>query len=340
MERVELTQEQHLYLQFILDTFRAESRWPTHRQLDLFFYQADPDMDIEEIWKSLPSGLTSYLDINLLDNPASLTLEGICALEPDAPECALFLQILNFCVKTYAPSENDTVRSEDVLQSHSQWSEIELKKMGWLLYGEGSLWQSFGGPHPQSGSWTCTLKRKIRRFHDITTIDEYWKARNSLRPQSPALPPPGTAPIHSDTLPGSTSLSGGDISTESSILLQQVTIHPDIRVKCWSLYLQGDYDNAVFNATKAIEVAVRRKAKQPDDAVGADLIVRAFKPDKPILTYSGVKAEQEGMMALLRGIIQVYKNPHSHRHVEIQNASECLGILLMCSNLLFTIDSL
>jgi len=31
MEPVELTQEQHLYLQFILDNFRAESRWPTHR---------------------------------------------------------------------------------------------------------------------------------------------------------------------------------------------------------------------------------------------------------------------------------------------------------------------
>ena len=228
MERVELTQAQHLYLQFILDSFRADSRWPTHRQLDLFFYQADPDMDIEEIWKSLPSGLTSYLDINFLDNLASLTLEGIYALEPDAPEFDLFLQILSLCVETYSPSENDTVRSEDILQSHSQWGEAELKKMGWLLFGEGNLWQSFGGPDPQSGSWTCTLKRKVRRFHDITTMDEYWKERNSLHPQSSALPPPSNVPISSDTLHSSTSLSGIDISTESSILPQQVTIHPDI----------------------------------------------------------------------------------------------------------------
>ncbi len=77
MEPVELTQEQHLSLQFILDNFRAESRWPTHRQVDQFFYQADPDVDSEEIWKSLPPGLTSYLDINLLDKRPILYLKAI-----------------------------------------------------------------------------------------------------------------------------------------------------------------------------------------------------------------------------------------------------------------------
>jgi uncharacterized protein (TIGR02391 family) len=340
MEPVELTQEQHLYLQFILDNFRAESRWPTHRQVDRFFYQTDPDMDIEEIWKSLPSGLTSYLDINLLDNLASLTLEGIYALEPDALEFALFLWVLDLCVKTYSASEGDTVRSEDILRSYPQWSEAEVKKMGWLLYGEGNLWQSFSGPHPQSGGWTCTLQRKIRRFHDITTMDAYWKKRESLRPQPLTSPPPSNVPLSGDTLPDSPLISGVDISTESSVSLQQVTIHPDIYMKCWSLYTQGNYDNAILAATRAVEVAVRRRARLLDDLVGVNLITQAFKPDNPILVYSDLRAEQEGMMALLRGVILVYKNPQSHRHVEVQNKSECLAILLMCSNLLYTIDAL
>jgi uncharacterized protein (TIGR02391 family) len=340
MEPVELTQEQHLYLQFILDNFRADSRWPTHRQVDRFFYQADPDADIEEIWKSLPSGLTSYLDINLLDNLASLTLEGIYALESDAPEFALFLWVLDLCGKTYSVSEGDTVRSEDILRSHPQWSEAEVKKMGWLLLGEGNLWQSFGGPHPQSGSWTCTLQRKIRRFHDITTMDAYWKKRESLRLQPLASPPPGNVPISGDTLPDPSPISGVDTSTESSVLLQQMTIHPDIYMKCWSLYTQGNYDNAILAATRAVEVAVRRRARLPDDLVGVNLITQAFKPDNPMLVYSDLRAEQEGMMALLRGMILVYKNPQSHRHVEVQNKSECLAILLMCSNLLYVIDAL
>ena len=45
-------------------------------------------------------------------------------------------------------------------------------------------------------------------------------------------------------------------------------------------------------------------------------------------------------MSLLRGIIQVYKNPQSHRHVGVQNKSECLGMMLICSNLLNIIDAL
>ena len=105
-EQVDLTQEQRLYLQFILDTFRAESQWPTHDRLDQFLYQTDPDMDIEDI------------------------------------------------------------RSDDILGSHPDWDVADVQKMGWLLLGEGHLWQSFSGPGSPSG-WTCTLKRQIRRFSDV-----------------------------------------------------------------------------------------------------------------------------------------------------------------------------
>ncbi len=45
------------------------------------------------------------------------------------------------------------------------------------------------------------------------------------------------------------------------------------------------------------------------------------------------------MMSLLRGMIQVFKNPHSHRFVGVQNKTECLSVLLMCSNLLYVIDN-
>ncbi len=54
---------------------------------------------------------------------------------------------------------------------------------------------------------------------------------------------------------------------------------------------------------KLLEVAIRTKARLSDDIVGAALVNRAFKPDKPILRYSNIEAEQEGMMSLLRGMI-------------------------------------
>ncbi len=336
-EQVDLTQGQRLYLQFILDTFRAECQWPTHDRLDQFLYQTDPDMDIEDIWKSLPPGLTSYLDMNLLNNSASLTLKGIYALEPEAPEFVLFLQVLNLCVQTHASAQ--TIRSDDILGSHPDWDVADVQKMGWLLFGEGHLWQSFSGPGSPS-SWTCTLKRQIRRFSDVRTMDAYWEKCDAVWPRPPVSPPSGGLPLTDSRFRNTLPENGIDLSTENTALWQQVTMHPDIHERCWNLYMQGDYDNAIFTATRAIEVAVRRKAHLPDALVGVDVIVQAFRPASPLLLYSNVVAEQEGMMALLRGVIMVYKNPQSHRHVGVQNKSECLAILLMCSNLLYMIDGL
>ncbi len=309
MDQVALNEEQRLYLQFILDYFREYTRWPMHRQLDQFFLHNHPDTE----------------DINLLDNQAILTIPGMYALEPNAPEFTLFLKIIQLCVDTYLRSENHELGSEDILRHHPTWDESDVYRAGWLLLGEPNIWQSFAGPD-QSGQWRCTVARGIRRFRGITTIEDYLEKRNPPRsqPQAPPSFSPGDA----------------DVSTDMSVQPQRVVLHPDIHARCWILYTQGDYDNAILNATKAIEVAVRKKAQLADEVVGTDVVNLAFSLKNPLLQYSQVKAEQEGMMSLLRGIIQVYKNPQSHRFVGIQDASECLGILLMCSSLLSLIDRL
>jgi uncharacterized protein (TIGR02391 family) len=165
------------------------------------------------------------------------------------------------------------------------------------------------------------LSRLIRRFREITTIEEYLEKRNAY-PKTTSLPNvPETPTINTS------------ITAES-------TLHPDIYEKCWSLYTLGDYDNAILNATKAIEVAVRKKSGLPDHLAGTAIMGQAFGSDNPKLRYSAVKSEQDGMMSLLRGIIGVYKNPQSHRFVGIENKSECLGIMLICSSLLYTIDDI
>ena len=121
--------------------------------------------------------------------------------------------------------------------------------------------------------------------------------------------------------------------------LGDLQLHPDIRSKCWDLYSTEKFDEAIFNATKALEVAVRTKARLPDKCTGVDVMNTAFSPKKPLLRYSSIDFEQEGMMFYLRGIIQVFRNFHGHRFVGVQNKSECLGVLLMCSNLLYVVDN-
>jgi uncharacterized protein (TIGR02391 family) len=320
MQPIHLTEDHYLYLQRILDWFQQQNQWPTYHELDQWFDYYHPHLDIEVIWKSLPPGLTNSMDLNQPESRATLTVPAIYLLKNNAHVLSSFLELIKFYVGAYMHGKTE-ISSAKLLQDNPLWWEIGVYLAGLLLLVEPNMYSSFTGPD-QSRQWQCTLARGIKRFRGITTIEDYLEKRD---------------PSRQKVNPSST-VSSPDTSIPVSA--QALQLHPDIHAKCWSLYTQEDYDNAIFNATKAIEVAVRRKSKLPDEVVGADLIVRAFKPDNPILTYSVVKAEQEGMMALLRGIIQVYKNPHSHRHVGIQNTSECLGILLMCSNLLFTIDNL
>lgn len=326
------THTQRFYLQFILKHLREHARWPTHRQLDQIFLEAYPERDIEDVWKSLPPGLTSHLDIYQLDQSATLTIPGIYTLEPDAPELLLFLQTLQLGVTAHLSQRSSPQMSnETLLQDHPQWSLEDVHRAGLLLLGEPFIWQSFSGPGP-SGEWNCSFAREIRRFRNVKTIEEYLAKRNPSRPQ-PSIP----SAEDTSTL---IVLEPDNTSAYISVPVQEVSLHPNIHARCWQPYSTGDYDGAILNATKAIEVAVREKSKVSEDIVGANLIAKAFRTDDPLLIYSPVKAEQEGMMALLRGIIMVYKNPQSHRFVGIQNASACFGILLLCSSLLDTIDTL
>jgi uncharacterized protein (TIGR02391 family) len=318
MEEINLTEEQRLYLQYILDYWRKTSKWPTYRYLDNNFCQSHPELDIENIWKSLPQGLTSYMDINQSDSKATLTVPAIYLLEKNAPEFPHFLKVLKLCVDNYMMSDENSINSEAILKCHRDL-EKSVHRIGLLLQGEPNICQDFW--ELDDSCWICKTIRTVRRFSDISTIEEYLGKRD-LYPKAASIPSDPETPI---------------INTSISA---ECTLHPDIHEQCWSLYEQGHYDNAILNATKAIEVAVRGKSSLPANIVGADLMAQAFKVDKPILTYSSVRAEQEGIIALLRGIIMVYKNPQSHRFVGIQNKSECLGIMIMCSNLLYVIDNI
>jgi uncharacterized protein (TIGR02391 family) len=318
MEEIILTEEQRLYLQHILDYWRKNNNWPTHQHLDGIFYELHSDLDIEKIGKSLSFEFTSQPDLYRPDSKATLTVPAIYLLDKNAPELATFLKMLNMCVKKYAPSSEDWISSETIFKTTLIWDE-SVDRASLLLRSEPHIWQSFSGPD-EAGNWRGKQDRLIRRFRDITTIEGYLEKRNPF-PKMDIIPSI-TEPVNTDIY-----------------ITAECTLHPDIYEKCWTLYKLEDYDNAILNATKAIEVTVRKKSGLSDHLIGVDLMTQAFKPDKPVLTYGVVKAEQEGMMSLLRGIIGVYKNPQSHKFVGIEDKSECLGIMLMCSSLLYTIDN-
>jgi uncharacterized protein (TIGR02391 family) len=134
-------------------------------------------------------------------------------------------------------------------------------------------------------------------------------------------------------------------SYRRSNLLPRHQLHPLIASRVYPAFLRGEYDTAIFQAFREVEVAVRATGGFPADEVGVNLMRKALKPVAnnnpcgPLTDTLLPVAEQEGMMSLFAGAILLYKNPQSHRNVptEAADAAEVIGF---ASHLLRTVDRL
>lgn len=130
-------------------------------------------------------------------------------------------------------------------------------------------------------------------------------------------------------------------------LLPKGQLHQLIAAKVYPAFLRGEYDTAVFQAFREIEVAVRRTGGFPDSSVGIQLMRDAFRPDTknsaappgPLTDMTLPVAEQEAMSNLFAGAIGLYKNPQSHRNVPTE-AIDAAEVIVFASHLLRIVDRL
>lgn len=116
--------------------------------------------------------------------------------------------------------------------------------------------------------------------------------------------------------------------------LPESMLQADLKGNALPLYRQGRFDTAVFEAFKTLEVAIRDAAGFGHDLVGVPLVSRAFSvEDGPLTDTATEKGERVALLNLMAGAIGSYKNPHSHRRVEI-TAAEAREMLLLASHLL------
>jgi len=121
-------------------------------------------------------------------------------------------------------------------------------------------------------------------------------------------------------------------------LVPSLLFHPLIVKKAYPALKREEFDTAVFRAFKAVEVRVRELSGLPSGLVGAALMRKAFDVNTgPLTDVSAPRAEREARSHLFTGAIGCYKNPHSHRDVEL-TFNEAFEMLLVASHLLQVLD--
>lgn len=102
------------------------------------------------------------------------------------------------------------------------------------------------------------------------------------------------------------------------VLMPETYVHPLIVKTSFRLLNSGEFDSAALKAFRTIETAIRKRIKASADDVGVNLIRRAFHPESGPLTNMALpKAEREAFCHYLAGAFGYYKNPCSHRDVDM-----------------------
>jgi uncharacterized protein (TIGR02391 family) len=123
-------------------------------------------------------------------------------------------------------------------------------------------------------------------------------------------------------------------------LLPKDVLHSSIAEKVWMAFMRGEFEIAAFQAMRAVEVAVRGAAGYGNEKFGVSMMRDAFSPGKgPLADVSADSGEQVARMEIFAGAIGSYKNPTSHREIDLGDPVEALEIILFANHLLRIVDA-
>jgi len=136
-------------------------------------------------------------------------------------------------------------------------------------------------------------------------------------------------------LAGATDLT---VYTRSNIIPKE-SLDPILASKVHNLFIRGDYDTAVFQAFKEVEIRVRKAASLGNDSYGVSLMRDAFHPENGELTAKSLeKSERHATSDLFAGAIGLFKNPASHRDVDWEDPVECAELIYLANHLLRIVE--
>ncbi len=121
-------------------------------------------------------------------------------------------------------------------------------------------------------------------------------------------------------------------------LLPKELLHSILADKVWSIFSRGDYDTAVLQAFKTVEVAVRNAGEYTEEDCDVELMEKAFHPENGKLTLATqTEGEKQATLALFTGAMGLYKEPSCHRNLGI-SAEKASEAIIFASHLLKIVD--
>jgi hypothetical protein len=116
--------------------------------------------------------------------------------------------------------------------------------------------------------------------------------------------------------------------------------HPALPDPAWNAFTVGDYDTAIFEAFKSLEVAVRTKGNFGGADFGAPLMKRAFDPDTgPLRDKAALRGRRVARCELFTGAFGEIRNPKGHNDATITDAVVAAEELMAAGVLRRIVDS-
>lgn len=193
------------------------------------------------------------------------------------------------------------------------------------------------GTDPNFVKWAGDDNRRRQEILQRLIVAWRWLERELF-----IAPQPGNVDWAFITPRGIAVLESQDFETyEKGYLLPSEGLDPILVRKVKQSFIRGDYDMAVFQAFKEVEVRVRKKAGLNNKDFGVSLMRKAFgSPSGHLVDKEADSGEQNARMELFTGALGTFKNPSSHRDIEFSDPKEAADIIHLANQLLRIVESI